>query len=634
VLKKIINSAPVTLTLIGINIIVFVIFYLKVGTLEEPEYTYFLLDTGALFNPFTLDKESYRLITHMFLHGMVLHLLLNMYGLFSAGSGLEPSLGSRKFLLVYFLCGLAGAIGSLYFSLFSISVGASGAIFGLFGFSLVIKIIDTVESGQSITGIIVNFFIFLILYLFIAQNFNVDHAGHFGGMVLGVMLASVDYFFYKEYSRLRFAIIAAPILLIIFFLLPRDQVEYYKLFKQVLNAEDQSSQLFARKGLSENDFMLRLKENKAIWDSAKNSLDSLHFVRDELKEDTFKLRRYLSLRSLVNEYRLRVVNEETYILMDSIEHAEDSMKMFLTPTYIPPVRRNAEVVRPKNNEEEVDLPQMTQVWYDSNWIETEPPGVYYRMGFRDSLNQWNGAVRDFYRDGKVQMKGVYDHDQRDGIFLYYSDHNSYSSAGRYVADRRVGKWQIFHRNGRLSNEVFYSPRYFLNNVWDSLGQQLVTNGTGRVVEYYSNGRLKTEGTIFNGQRNGSWKGYYQNGDMHFLEEYNDGILLKGKSRNKNGDTFVYTQSIFYPVPVGGFEELKRYLDFEAQKLDRPETGTIEVSFRVTSDGLLTDFEFEKTVAQDIREIIKQLLLNGPSWRPAREFGYRETDGFAEVKIEF
>ena len=86
--------------------------------------------------------------------------------------------------------------------------------------------------------------------------------------------------------------------------------------------------------------------------------------------------------------------------------------------------------------------------------------------------------------------------------------------------------------------------------------------------------------------------------------------------------------------MGGYDELKRYLDFEAQKLDRPETGTIEVSFRVTSSGLLTDFEFEKTVAKDIREIVKQLLLNGPSWRPAREFGYREVDGYSEVKIEF
>jgi hypothetical protein len=40
------------------------------------------------------------------------------------------------------------------------------------------------------------------------------------------------------------------------------------------------------------------------------------------------------------------------------------------------------------------------------------------------------------------------------------------------------------------------------------------------------------------------------------------------------------------------------------------------------------------VALDIREIIKKLLHNGPAWRPAREFGYREIDGYGEVKIEF
>ena len=69
---------------------------------------------------------------------------------------------------------------------------------------------------------------------------------------------------------------------------------------------------------------------------------------------------------------------------------------------------------------------MIQVWYNEAWEELPAgPGKFYRMGTRDSLGRWQGPVRDYFANGDVQMKGAYTDNLRDGVFIYYTDHNTY-----------------------------------------------------------------------------------------------------------------------------------------------------------------------------------------------------------------
>jgi membrane associated rhomboid family serine protease len=89
-----------------------------------------LYPPAVLFRPWTL-------VTYMFLHAGVAHLLFNMIGLFFFGPRLESRLGSKGFLLLYFLSGLGGAVFSLIFARNAAVVGASGAVYGvLLGFAL------------------------------------------------------------------------------------------------------------------------------------------------------------------------------------------------------------------------------------------------------------------------------------------------------------------------------------------------------------------------------------------------------------------------------------------------------------------------------------------------------------------
>jgi membrane associated rhomboid family serine protease len=82
------------------------------------------------------------LITSMFLHGDVMHLLGNMLFLYIAGDNVEDRLGHLPYLIFYLLAGLAGAAAHIAFSLHFgdggiTTVGASGAISGVMGAYLV-----------------------------------------------------------------------------------------------------------------------------------------------------------------------------------------------------------------------------------------------------------------------------------------------------------------------------------------------------------------------------------------------------------------------------------------------------------------------------------------------------------------
>jgi len=86
--------------------------------------------------PALLLTRPWTLISYMFLHGGFGHLFFNMLSLFFFGPRLEARLGSRNFLILYFVSGIAGALLSLVFTPHVAIIGASGAVFGvLLGFA-------------------------------------------------------------------------------------------------------------------------------------------------------------------------------------------------------------------------------------------------------------------------------------------------------------------------------------------------------------------------------------------------------------------------------------------------------------------------------------------------------------------
>lgn len=175
-----------------INVLVFFLLSLRGDT----ESGYFMLQYGAMYEPLVTDgHEYYRLITSLFLHFGIQHLLNNMVMLGALGYQLENEVGRVKFLLIYFISGIGGNLCSLYWNVSHgeqvISAGASGVIFGLMGSLLYIVAVNRGRLGRlSGRGMLI--MVALSLYFGLTSS-GVDNSAHIGGLICGILITVLLY---------------------------------------------------------------------------------------------------------------------------------------------------------------------------------------------------------------------------------------------------------------------------------------------------------------------------------------------------------------------------------------------------------------------------------------------------------
>jgi rhomboid protease GluP len=139
------------------------------------------------------DHEFYRLITAIFLHGDIEHIVSNMIFLVGLGQMVECAIGHLRYTILYMLSGLGASIFSMLYSQISgryySSVGASGAIFGLIGALFILVILNNGRYGQvSIRRLL--FGVFYMVYSGVRSQ-NVDNAAHIGGLICGIFIMAV-----------------------------------------------------------------------------------------------------------------------------------------------------------------------------------------------------------------------------------------------------------------------------------------------------------------------------------------------------------------------------------------------------------------------------------------------------------
>lgn len=145
-----------------------------------------LLLAGAKYGPAIWAGQYYRLLTAVFLHVDIFHLLMNGYAIYLLGPLLERSLGSLRFLVLYLMGGLAGSAASLYFQPWGISVGASGAVFGLFGYLLYTRWRSPLSLSPALSQWVTTILV-LNLLITILPGTRIDMWGHFGGLAGGFL---------------------------------------------------------------------------------------------------------------------------------------------------------------------------------------------------------------------------------------------------------------------------------------------------------------------------------------------------------------------------------------------------------------------------------------------------------------
>lgn len=146
-----------------------------------------LVVLGGNFGPLTVDGQWWRLLTSVFLHGGLLHLIFNAVVLANIGIFLEPLLGRVSFAIVYLITGVLASLTSLMFNYGVVSVGASGAIFGMYGFFLAL-LTTKLFRPEFRTTFLKNTLGFVALNIAIGFFGPIDNAAHMGGLVSGFIL--------------------------------------------------------------------------------------------------------------------------------------------------------------------------------------------------------------------------------------------------------------------------------------------------------------------------------------------------------------------------------------------------------------------------------------------------------------
>jgi membrane associated rhomboid family serine protease len=182
--------------LIGLNILVFL------G--EQIFGQWFLTPYLAMIPAAVLNGRVWTFVTYMFFHGGFSHIFFNMFALFIFGAQVERYIGSREFLLYYFVTGILAGIFSfgVYFftgAYFIALMGASGAIFA-------VQLAYAVFFPQSIIYIwgifplrapvmVLGFTALEIVMMITGLGGNVAHVTHLAGFGFGWL-----------YFRVRFGI--------------------------------------------------------------------------------------------------------------------------------------------------------------------------------------------------------------------------------------------------------------------------------------------------------------------------------------------------------------------------------------------------------------------------------------------
>lgn len=183
------NWPFVTIALIAVNVIWFIILALG-GDVSDAGY---MLSKGAAYGPYIFEHyQFWRLLTNMFMHFSIRHLLGNMIYLGVVGYSIEKVAGHWRYLLLYMLSGFGASVISAAYYYFTgqntVSAGASGAIYGLIGAAVYLLIKN---RGRMRPGILWLRIGIILLFLFYSNfvNTGVDAVAHAAGFVFGILLS-------------------------------------------------------------------------------------------------------------------------------------------------------------------------------------------------------------------------------------------------------------------------------------------------------------------------------------------------------------------------------------------------------------------------------------------------------------
>lgn len=221
------------------------------------------------------------------------------------------------------------------------------------------------------------------------------------------------------------------------------------------------------------------------------------------------------------------------------------------------------------------------VWYDINWKVTNTNPYFFRTKTKTDSG-W--AVADHYRDGKVQMTGLYADDS---------------------LKMRQGTWRWFFRNGTVTH-----LQTFAEDKPDGFEQF-----------YYDDGTPRLKGITKDKQRDGEWSVFFPSGKLAGKAVYKAGtqvslVLFKEDGSRNTRDTIFERDSEF----PGGLSKLSYFM---GKNLRYPDSavvyeiqGTVIVRFHVSKEGKVSNLIVEQSVNPYLDAEALRVIGLMRDWKPA------------------
>jgi rhomboid protease GluP len=186
------NKQPITTTLVGMNVAVYVVMGLMGVSPLNPAPAQ-LLKWGANWGPLSLGAEPWRMLASNYVHIGIIHIALNMWCLWNLGFLAERVFDPWTYVFTYTACGVAGSLASLWWHPLAVGAGASGAIFGLAGALIAALYLGHLPiSKEAMRGTLKSLLTFAGYNLFFgAAVSGIDNSAHIGGLLAGLALGAV-----------------------------------------------------------------------------------------------------------------------------------------------------------------------------------------------------------------------------------------------------------------------------------------------------------------------------------------------------------------------------------------------------------------------------------------------------------
>jgi len=310
-----------TYSIIAINAIVFILMIIDGAGLLTPN-SIVHIKWGSNFTAFTLSGDWWRLITNVFIHFGIIHIVMNTYAFYMVGVFLEPMLGKTRYITAYLCTGVLASIASLWWHKEGVnSAGASGAIFGLYGVFLALLFTNLIPK-QMRNALLQSIGIFVVYNLIYGTKSGVDNSAHIGGLVSGLIIGFIYYLTIKKEEegnkKPAITLIIAMVTVV---------AAYYYLDTNKIDKGGRSSYLNQMEILSDKDGEKFLNKYSEFIDMQNRAMQPFH-GKDQTDAELSKKLNEISMPEW-NKAEALVKEVEGYSVSDKIKNKIAVMKKYV-----------------------------------------------------------------------------------------------------------------------------------------------------------------------------------------------------------------------------------------------------------------------------------------------------------------